>query len=263
LFSSKWNLIFLFSVLVTLFQGKTSHGIKWWRKHAHMTVSQWCQMILCIFFTHLEPQVTQRYNVRDSLNEEKLSKQFSTCFQKHRSHFVEIANEASSKIIQNMHVTWQFVQAQGKCDSWEIKSCQSLALVDWRKPNGSCYRKSRSLWSNVNEIYLFFCWLAQGIVRENGGHAVALHWSMRNLYGINPGEVTKHFQSSISSSSLSDYDLYIHVYTILICRYLFPGLVGSIWSWMGGWSFLHSLCSFVVRLHHSFIRGKRNAGDCR
>ena len=48
--------------------------------------------------------------VSDSLNkDEKLSKQFSTCFQKHRSHFVDIANEASSKIIQNMH-TWQ-------CDS--------------------------------------------------------------------------------------------------------------------------------------------------
>ena len=29
-------------------------------------------------------------------------------------------------------------------------------------------------------------------MRENGGHAVALHWSMRNLYGINPGEVTKY-----------------------------------------------------------------------
>ena len=42
--------------------------------------------------------------------------------------------------------------------------------------------------------YIYFCWFAQGIVRENGGHAVALHWSMRNLYGINPGEVTKDFQ---------------------------------------------------------------------
>lgn len=29
----------------------------------------------------------------------------------------------------------------------------------------------------------------KGIVRPNGGHAVALNWSMRNLYGINPGEV--------------------------------------------------------------------------
>jgi propionyl-CoA synthetase len=29
----------------------------------------------------------------------------------------------------------------------------------------------------------------KGIVRDNGGHMVALHWSMRNLYGVGPGEV--------------------------------------------------------------------------
>lgn len=29
----------------------------------------------------------------------------------------------------------------------------------------------------------------KGIVRDNGGHAVALTWSMKNLYGIDPGEV--------------------------------------------------------------------------
>ncbi len=29
----------------------------------------------------------------------------------------------------------------------------------------------------------------KGIVRDNGGHAVALHWSMSNVYGIAPGEV--------------------------------------------------------------------------
>ena len=29
----------------------------------------------------------------------------------------------------------------------------------------------------------------KGIVRDNGGHAVALKWSMRNIYGIEPGEV--------------------------------------------------------------------------
>jgi propionyl-CoA synthetase len=29
----------------------------------------------------------------------------------------------------------------------------------------------------------------KGIVRDNGGHAVALNWTMRNLYGVNPGEV--------------------------------------------------------------------------
>ncbi len=29
----------------------------------------------------------------------------------------------------------------------------------------------------------------KGILRDNGGHAVALHWSMRHVYGIEPGEV--------------------------------------------------------------------------
>ena len=29
----------------------------------------------------------------------------------------------------------------------------------------------------------------KGIVRDNGGHAVALEWSMANVYGIEPGEV--------------------------------------------------------------------------
>ncbi|NKC14748.1 MAG: AMP-binding protein [Gammaproteobacteria bacterium] len=29
----------------------------------------------------------------------------------------------------------------------------------------------------------------KGVVRDNGGHAVALNWSMRNIYGVEPGEV--------------------------------------------------------------------------
>ncbi len=29
----------------------------------------------------------------------------------------------------------------------------------------------------------------KGVVRDNGGHAVALHWSMKNVYGVDPGEV--------------------------------------------------------------------------
>jgi propionyl-CoA synthetase len=31
--------------------------------------------------------------------------------------------------------------------------------------------------------------LPKGVVRDNGGHAVALKWSMKNIYGMNPGEV--------------------------------------------------------------------------
>ncbi len=29
----------------------------------------------------------------------------------------------------------------------------------------------------------------KGVLRDNGGHLVALHWSMKNLYGVSPGEV--------------------------------------------------------------------------
>jgi propionyl-CoA synthetase len=31
--------------------------------------------------------------------------------------------------------------------------------------------------------------LPKGVVRDNGGHMVALKWSMKNIYGIDPGEV--------------------------------------------------------------------------
>ncbi len=31
--------------------------------------------------------------------------------------------------------------------------------------------------------------IPKGIVRDNGGHLVALKWSMRNIYGVEPGEV--------------------------------------------------------------------------
>jgi propionyl-CoA synthetase len=29
----------------------------------------------------------------------------------------------------------------------------------------------------------------KGIVRDNGGHAVALHWTMKNIYNVEPGEI--------------------------------------------------------------------------
>ncbi len=31
--------------------------------------------------------------------------------------------------------------------------------------------------------------IPKGVVRDNGGHAVALHWSLRNIYGVRPDEV--------------------------------------------------------------------------
>src|SRR5690606_16059477 len=29
----------------------------------------------------------------------------------------------------------------------------------------------------------------KGVVRDNGGHAVALHWTMKNIYDADPGDV--------------------------------------------------------------------------
>jgi propionyl-CoA synthetase len=31
--------------------------------------------------------------------------------------------------------------------------------------------------------------IPKGVMRDNGGHAVAMHWSMKNVYGMEPGEV--------------------------------------------------------------------------
>jgi propionyl-CoA synthetase len=39
----------------------------------------------------------------------------------------------------------------------------------------------------------------KGVVRDNGGHMVALQWSMQNLYGIDPGEV---WWSATATSSM-------------------------------------------------------------
>ena len=30
--------------------------------------------------------------------------------------------------------------------------------------------------------------IPKGVVRDNGGHMVALKWSMKDLYGVEPGE---------------------------------------------------------------------------
>jgi len=45
------------------------------------------------------------------------------------------------------------------------------------------------------DIYGFFIKLVflgfqpKGVVRDNGGHAVALNWSMRHIYDMQPGDV--------------------------------------------------------------------------
>ena len=68
--------------------------------------------------------------------------------------------------------------------------------------------------------------IPKGVVRDNGGHMVALKWSMQYLYGVNPGEIW---------------------WSCLRHR-------------LGGWPLLHRLCAAVPRLPpRSCTRASRSA----
>ena len=62
----------------------------------------------------------------------------------------------------------------------------------------------------------------KGVVRDNGGHMVALKWSMGNLYGVEPGEV----------------------------------LLGRLRRRLGGRPFLHRLRAAAAWLHDGALRGQ-------
>jgi len=65
--------------------------------------------------------------------------------------------------------------------------------VDWVEAMQSAADHDCVIVGANDPLYLLYtsCTTGQpkGIVRDNGGHAVALHWSMKNIYGVDPGEV--------------------------------------------------------------------------
>jgi len=69
---------------------------------------------------------------------------------------------------------------------------------DWAAMRDHALIHARSAWDCVpvqatDPLYILYTsgttGRPKGVVRDNGGHLVALKWSMKNLYGIEPGEV--------------------------------------------------------------------------
>ena len=70
--------------------------------------------------------------------------------------------------------------------------------LDWAKARDEAILFARSGYDCVpvaatDPLYILYTsgttGRPKGVVRDNGGHLVALKWSMRNLYGVEPGEV--------------------------------------------------------------------------